>query len=383
MKKLFSLIFASLMCMHSVCAQTAEPQYTTQRLSRLMADVQTMAASQKKHAVTVLPSDTLKRIPSISEYVDVVIRHDAVHPELINHIGLALPPIESIGDYSKIPVLQFVERYLLELLVADDEDVANDLHVNHVELFSDMLTGTPKQMLRKALKEMTEPTTLFIQQETQKYRVEFVKNNSKLLSVAMPTRYDLILGQTKDEAEEAFAALLSAEAVKPVTSQGMRIEEATIRQDSLVYVYNDSWYMSNDIKATCYVLPVEDGTFAPIYDENHRSESVINLFNYPMDFGPNASITFKMYHGTKKAEMSLAKLLECMRQQGCVIYTGLTNADSKGHFQGTAYAVNEALGYHHQMRFDVPASATYRPKQTPVTVELTTYIPTHNVRGVQ
>lgn len=384
MRPLFSLILTSLLCLHAVSVQAVDAQYSSQRLQRLMQAVQTVATSSKRHAVTVLPSDTLQHVPTISEYVDVVIRHDAARPQVVNHIGLALPPIESIGDYSQIPVLQFVERYLLELLVSDDEDARNDLHVNHVELYSDKLTGTPRQMLRKALKEMDASTQLSIEQENQKYRVVFLKNSLVLLSVSMPARYDLILGQTKDEAEEAFAAHLSNEALKPLAHQGLAIKEASLRADSLIYIYNEyNWYMSPDIKGTCYLLPMQGGGFAPIYDENHRSESVINLFNYPMDFGPDADITFKMYHGKRKAQMSLAKLMECLRQQGCTIYTALTEADDKGHYHGVVYAVNQMMGYHHQLSFDAPPSVTYRPKQAPVVVELTTYVPTHNVSGMK
>lgn len=378
MKRYFFLSIMLIIGYLPLFAQIEQWQYFSHRQARIKEQLQ--ALDKKK---PILITDTLVRVPAVSEEVDVVLLHDSANPAKLVHVGLALPPIGKVDDFSGMPVLAFLERYLLELLVTDDDiDLENDLKINKVRLFSETLTGSSRQILKKALKAMDETTGLQISQQGMSYHVTFVQaDGSKFLSMDFPARYDLILGLTKDEAEEKMVALLSdslvsCEALKRIPCDTTRYEEQQMHLD------NESWYMAKSFQSTTYLVGLE-GEYRPVFGEKHRMRSIMNLFNYPADYGVKAKVTFSLYHGKATGEIPLSRLLQYLRDSGYTLYTGVSGVDGRGHIKGTAYAVNLALGCHHQLSYDVPRTLTYQPEASPVEIKMRLYIPIYNFKGLK
>lgn len=389
MKRFFFLSIMLVVSVMSLFGQAEQWQYSSHRQARIMEQLQ--ALDKKK---PILITDTLVRVPAVSEEVDVVLLHDSLNLAKLTHVGLALPPIGKVDDFSGMPVLAFLERYLLELLVTDDDiDLENDLKINKVRLFSETLTGSKRQIIKKALRAMTEKTSLQISQEGMTYHVTFLQpDGSRFLTMDFPARYDLILGLTKDEAEEAMVALLSditsgeelTTEISANAGAGMkRIPCDTTRYDQQqMHLDNESWYMSKSIQSTTYLVG-QEGEYRPVFGEKHRMRSIMNLFNYPADYGVKANVTFSLYHGKAAGEIALSRLLQYMRDSGYTLYTGISGVDGRGHTRGTVYAVNLTLGCHHQLSYDVPRTITYLPEASPVEIKMRLYIPIYNFKGLK
>ena len=158
------------------------------------------------------------------------------------------------------------------------------------------------------------------------------------------------------------------------------IEDLVMTSDSL-YVMDNGWYLIEKIHSSSYYEKQGD-MLSLTFNDNRRIESTYNLFNSGADFHAMATLTQNMYGGKRSFNVSVIRIMQALRQQGCTIYTGIKNIDANG-ISGTVYAVNQAMGYQHQLTFMMPYDVLYSKKPHPINIEMYSYIPIHNFMGTR
>ena len=352
-------------------------QANTECATKRMSDI---VKSLEKHGMEVNGQSYSQRVKALSPDVEVYVLCDSTG--MVRHAGYKLPMLPALGDYGSIPELRFVARYLLELmLIEDDIDLNNEVKVNHVRIFSETATGSLRQIVRKSLEKMKPETSVLLNFQQGNYDVVFVQGGKKLLSVKFPARYDLIMGVTKPEAEEGIPYLL-AQADTTSLNVNIPMEEDLIMTEDSLYVLDDNgWYLVDKIHSSSY-YEKQGNNLSLVFGDKHRPESAYNLFNSGADFHLMAQLTQNMYKGKRTFDVSVIRLIQALRQQGCTIYTGIKNIDSKG-VSGTVYAVNQSMGYQHHLSFTMPYDVLYSKTPHPVIIEMRSYVPIHNFIGTR
>lgn len=372
MKDMFKSLLTTVVIFLAAATLQASTECATRRLSDIVKSLQ-------KHGMVVNKQSVSQRVKTLCPEADVYVLCDSTG--MVRHAGILLPMMPTLGEYGSIPEIRFVERYLLELLlIEDDVDLNNEIKVNHINIFSETATGTMRQIIKKALGKMKPETSVLLDFQQGNYGVNFVQQGKKLLSMKFPARYDLIMGMTKPEAEEGIPYLLSQADTTITDTFIPSIDDVTMTKDSL-YMMDNGWYLVENIHSSSY-YEKQDNKLSLVFGDAHRVESAYNLFNSGIDFHIMASLTQNMYKGKKTYKVSIIRLMQALRQQGCAIYTGIKNVDAKG-ISGTVYAVNQTLGYQHQLTFTMPYDVVYSKTPHLVEIEMYSYIPIHNFIGTR
>lgn len=320
-----------------------------------------------------------QRVDKLTSTVDVIATVDEDH--IVSHIGFALPMTDALGSFAKIPTICFFERYLLQLmLIPNDLEISAKMKIESVTIHSDICTGNTRQVIRQALRDMTPATSVVVDQQNRKYTISCLKDGKVLLSIAFPARYDLIMGLSKPEAEDAFSSLL-ARTDTTLNDTELPDIDYMEKNDKGLYTIDEGWYITEKLQSTSYFKADDAGKVSPVFDDKFRIESVYTLFNFPASFGIQAHVKQRAYHGNRSFDLPLAQLLKCMRDEGCILYTGITDISQEG-FSGTIFAVNQSMGFQHQLRFKIKPQL-FQKVNTSKSIDITmyNYIPIHNYKG--
>ena len=123
----------------------------------------------------------------------------------VNHIGFELFD-RTVMEQNPSPVYTFVERYLLELLLTD-----NDEGMRHLLEESKVMArlGQNNRLLTHArllsvLREMNSAHSFIITTDNSRYTMVWYHDKEMLFSLRFPIQYELIWGMNKVEAENLF-----------------------------------------------------------------------------------------------------------------------------------------------------------------------------------
>lgn len=302
----------------------------------------------------------------------------------IDHIGLALFP-ESIVRENPSPVYRFVERYLLELYLPQEQPTPEQrLKEDNVTLhFPSNPGGSLRDDIARHLPRLDEHTSLLVLTDNHRYSVSIYRGERALFVMRFPIRYELLWGMNKVEAENGFyEALLRYRAPRATAVPPLAAAQASALQpdgDGCLVLTGNSYVIAAVNNDRFYRLD-PDGTCRPVLDRTHAEESLRNLFLMPdLAAGITASVTQRMYRRrTLQFDIPLHHLLSFCRTAGCQAYVGIETCTAE-RVTGTVILLNPSLGYCHQLSFETDIGILDHPRRHKMSLELYAFVPTHNI----
>ena len=302
----------------------------------------------------------------------------------IDHIGLALFP-ESIVRENPSPVYRFVERYLLELYLPQEQPTPEQrLKEDNVTLhFPSNPGGSLRDDIARHLPRLDEHTSLLVLTDNHRYSVSIYHGERALFVMRFPIRYELLWGMNKVEAENGFyEALLRYRPPRATAVPPLAAAQASALQpdgDGCLVLTGDSYVIAAVNNDRFYRL-APDGTCRPVLDRTHAEESLRNLFLMPdLSAGITASVTQRMYRRrTLQFDIPLHHLLSFCRTAGYQAYVGIETCTAE-RVTGTVILLNPSLGYCHQLYFETDIGILDHPRRHKMSLELYAFVPTHNI----
>lgn len=299
--------------------------------------------------------------------------------KVTDHIGIKLFAPEMMAE-QHTDIFRFTERYLLELLLAETDQLALDrLRLERIRLSSDIpMTGKFRRDLQTIAAAFSPHLSFYLSSVGNRYRLQCTDGQQNILTLEFPARYELITGYTKLEAENAvYMALLTYQPAATDTLAESDFQEKTPG----IYTLNEDYYMMEDIVSTAYYQK-EGNSFRPLFSASYPAESVCNLFNAETDLGVKAEVTQNLYGNKSNTyEIALHRLTSYLRFQGCQLYTAIQRME-KEKIHGAWMAVNPELGYQHIFTFTLNKSFFAGAKEKPIKVKMFSYVPIHNIASI-
>ena len=327
--------------------------------------------------------DCLTVQTSIIDGYTITISHNAFQE--ICHIGFKLFP-SVLTKQNPSPVYQFVERYLLELfLLRDDNAINRQLYEDKVSVrFRGERRKDVHTALLKVLSELKTNVSLSITTDNSHYSVLWTEKDHPLLYLRFPIQYELLWGMNKKEIESHFYPdLLISSSV--VTGQEDSLSVSSENMQNIGnnrFVWNGEWYAVRSVNTNRYYEQLPDGSYSLIYSLNRPEESVRNLLVLPYDRSVTAIVNQKLYGGKNLSfEIPLIQLLNFCRQEGCEIFVGIEECDSK-KIRGMMILLNRSFGYNHVMHFNAGPRMLEHPEKYKIEIQLYAYVPTHNIHSL-
>lgn len=304
--------------------------------------------------------------------------HQSQHG-VIDHIGIKLFD-RKITEKQHPHIFYFVERYLLELLLADsDASVQDKLRLERVKLSSDLpLSNALRKDLRTLTDAFSGDLSFYLNNTNNRYTLSCMNGQRTILSIEFPARHELITGYTKLEAENTiYMELLAHKPTIPIPTATTDLYEKSLG----IYVENDNYYMMENIVSTIYYEKNAE-TYLPVFSQSLPVESICNLFNSAIDYGAAAEITQSLYGNRSNTyEVPLARLTSYLRSQKCILYTAIQRME-KEKIHGALMAVNTELGYQHVFTFTLERNIISQIKNQRIKMKMFSFVPIHNISSI-
>ncbi len=297
----------------------------------------------------------------------------------IDHIGIRLFDRQMMEKQGS-PIFLFVERYLLELMLADsDAAVQERLRMEHVKLSSDLpMSGSYNKALRPLVDAFSDQLSLYLSQTGNRYILSCRNGQQTVLSLEFPTRYELIAGFTKLEAENSIYQEIIMH--KPAPSAEVSASLLSEKNPG-VYTANEDYYMMEDIVSTRYYEKTGD-SYRPIFASNKLVESICNLFNSDIDYGAMAEVNQSLYGNKNHTyKLPLRQLTSFLQAQKCTLYTTIQRIE-KDKIYGAVMAINQELGYQHLLTFTLEKAIIPQIKNQQISIKMFSYVPIHNLSSI-
>ena len=279
----------------------------------------------------------------------------------ICHIGYAMVN-PALRNAEQLPLLNFVERYLLELDLPSDFSRGVRLNRDKVEY--------------KAAANVV-PSSIgyndgFAYQviELKSYRVTWERDGKPLLTLAFPMDAQLLLGCNAIELERNLVKNLSL--TPNVKTKLSEISEEALKGRSDSYL---DPLITNKIYAN-----KKGGKYELVYNNSNIHQSVCKfaLTGYSPSVIP-LNLTVDLYgYNKKELQLTYPQLIRFLKEEGCSIYFGIKTR-SETMVEGTLFAVQKNLGYCHVVKLDIPTSIFNAQPIGKVSARIYAYIPQHNV----
>lgn len=273
----------------------------------------------------------------------------------VDHIGRQLFS-DHVRARGRIPVLNFLERYFLQLKYPPQVKTASMMARDDEFFFVKGSLATIDKLL---------PTDNFsFSNDRHHYQASWSRNGKTLLSVFFPVEYELISGENKIEAENNLMGDILRTQV-----DSLHIGEVRESQESATYL---SEFFSNRIYTD------EDSTLVISGRSPFQSASNIMLSLRAAE-GFQLKIT-QVSYGFKRNVFTvpLQQWIAFCRNSGCELYFGVEDISEEGDVQAVVLAVNELENYNHVLSVQIPADMIAQ-RQGTVDGRLYPFIPTHNV----
>jgi len=293
---------------------------------------------------------------------------------IIDHIGIHLFNREQIRDKDMSVVLDFVERYLLELiLIKDKSRIAGKLREDKVTLeYGDF----------PALKKITESLLLEItQSDSRKYRISWTDktDNRIIYALSFPMYYELMLGMNKIEIENNLAEEIKAQVYNIKVTEPVRKENLIPVPQTKYYIKQGEKYILETLNSNLYYIKSQDGTFSLLFDEKFPVESLSNLMisddvenNYSLNITQN-----KYGQNVANFTVPLKQWIRYCLNVGCTAYFGLESQD-ENQIKASVVMENKKLAYNHVLYIIFDKTQLSKANGI-INAKLHAYIPTHNV----
>lgn len=380
-----------------VCIAYASPSFYTQRLKCIA------------QAVGVQLPDTLqpeKEYAGIWTFKQRSLRVRTNAFGDVTHIGYCLFDERMYTHYEYQTVLDFAERYALELTLGKDEELRQRLRI------TDKVTCVEGSL--SMLDDISPRTPVTIdQRQLRMFRIKWTLDEKTILTLSFPADFQLISGANAIELEKMFER--DVQRIVPLTQEDMLINwndvpvvslSAMVLHDALEKkLFGKKQFVSKDPGPVVYTTNAPDGLLMAnqgIYLNGQiRSDVMLvqkkgkrMLFSstvLPIPSVRNLLLTGQFptivplkltidCYGNKKQHLdgiSLQQFVGLCRMEGCELYVGIKQKTDTA-ISATVFAVNRAMAYNHVLSVNVPLRV-FQEANVPISGTLYTYIPLQNV----
>lgn len=290
---------------------------------------------------------------------------------VVTHIGFRFFPDE-LKSKNK-DVLEFIERYFLELSCCSDYNQRNQKMQDDKFIF--LLGNYPECY------SLVEGTDFKLSKVNDRYyEATWSKDGTDKLSVAFPIWCELLTGMPLNEIQKTLY-----QSVKESPDSLQLIEDLTdmIKLEDNIYGTNPvKHYELAELINRCYYLKNDSLEFSAIYDTCHFNYSIANLFHIP-NLGHGRELQIKQYlYGFKSMTFTVgvSEWVNYCLNEGMNVYFAVEN-ETIENIKAVVLAENKNLGYNHLLSITVPRDFISNPT-VKLSATLNAFIPTHNVRNL-
>lgn len=342
-------------------------------------------------AATPYHTDRLHRIAtalniSVSDYLSVNAEIDSVavynkrniHIKTntfgeISHIGYNMFSSEMHALYDNATLLDFVERYLLELdLVLDGKNVETRMSVDQVSLVKGKMS---------TLYSITPNTDFSFMVENLKrhfYKLTWIISNGEEVCLSIPADCQLIIGANAIELE--YIAEREIQRMIAITDDALLPDwsNAKMYRSGDLLIVDGGSYMNRMIRGDLYLTEQEGEPrlLCSPYSPNRSISNIMLTGIFKRELPMNLTIN---KYGNKKVslDITLQQFISFCQTEKCKLYFGI-KAVQKDVLSGTLFAYNEDLGYTHMLSVQFPLKNLQEENQ-PILSIAYVYIPLKNI----
>lgn len=288
----------------------------------------------------------------------------------ISHIGYKLFNNQLMEAYGPSPVFDFMERYLLELdLPQDDKTLQQRMEVDNV-VISEGNAG----MLR--LVDENTPFSI----EAMKRRAYRVTWTVKGQPLTLGFQADCQLMQGCDVVEKEANLVRDMPRCTAVKAGDIlatwKDAKASVAGD--VKMLDDGRYLSNLISRKLFMRSIHGKDELLCTRKSvAASASNIMLTGLAAKAIPMTLAVDRYGYNTDTIMVTLQQFVAFCHREGCKAYMGVKSISDK-ELQGTLFILNEALAYNHVLSFAFPLGLL-QGRDEPIAAKVYAYIPLQNV----
>lgn len=289
---------------------------------------------------------------------------------VITHLGIRLFD-SAFKKAAGKELCDFAERYLLEQLVATEEERAILSAEDGVQIEGD---------LRQTVAAGGEARFAIDQTLGESYWLTWRLHDEELFSIRFPACWELVSGENKIELENGFKRkLIDFRDPTPLPAvDEARLEKTTTRD---VLVFKRGFYMIPQMESALYYRMGSNGPEL-LRERGHAAETLVNLLSVPaLGAGCTVELTQQLYgFRSETYDAPLDRLIGFCLASGCRPYVGIEESDEE-RIVATLLMVNAEWGYNHIFRIVLDREQLDR--ETPrLQAALNVYAPTHNLENL-
>lgn len=289
----------------------------------------------------------------------------------VSNVGYQLFSNELLQAAGNEPVMEFIERYLLELdLSLDGRTPKQRMDIDKVVLTKGTLA---------MLHQVTPQTPFAINKLKRRfYQVKWTVNKHEV-ALTIPADCQLFIGGNAIDLEAMMVRDLPR--IKP---QQMHFVPAMLNGLKMSHSDNDNYlakgesYLSDAIQNSLYLIRIH-GKQELVCSQRNAAKSISNImltgvFNrqLPMDL-----VVDKYGYKQDTLHIILQQFINYCQREHCKLFFGIKGIKS-GILSGTLFALNEKAAYNHVLSVNVPVSII-SGKQAPIKATVYAYVPLQNV----
>lgn len=283
----------------------------------------------------------------------------------VEHIGFKLFN-RDITQKSETVLYDFIERYMLEKVAAENTDHAIRLALDNV-IFN---AGTPNDVLRFSGDEEFS----FSRESFKDYSIEWKRNGKTILSVTFDMDYQLLTGCNAIQLEEVFLKRLTRFKAKERTT----IADIEEFPNDNYYIKQGESFLADAIRNDLY-FQHKEGKWELISGSKEAYKALSNTMLCSNTEGEYLLELQLDKYGYKESSCSvnLKALQQLCEEEGCTAYFGIKEK-KEDRYTGTLFMVNDQSGYAHMLSVQVPIDAINKKKGV-LKGRLFVYIPLQTV----
>jgi len=197
--------------------------------------------------------------------------------------------------------IQFVERYILELVLWEDDTlITNRLLADKVQLnWMNELWGSPTfNKIQAIFPALNSGTTLKLVCDAEKCKAAIVNNSGNLLELSFRKNRQLITGKDKVEYGTELAAQLKSFTSTKSHKTVSILETELEKQEGNIWIKRDtSFYVIESLNQNMYLSKNHRGDFSLVHEKALECESLTNMLLYPeyLSCNPQMEVEHRVY----------------------------------------------------------------------------------------
>jgi hypothetical protein len=334
------------------------------------------------HAKYLIDHDTIMVCPEISENKSFVIQYNERHQ--VSHLGISMFSKE-IKEIINEPVCDFIERFLLELVLAADSKEITSL-LDHHGIF--MQRNGRKfgegnvNSIHAILNEIEDPVSFTLSKNEKSYIAAWEYGLQNLFTLQFPLNRELITGTNKLEADNVLFDQLQDTNCTNLSgfTNYMADDTQLTSNDGTIYICKGESFILDIINENTYYKKADKG-YQPVFDANYPGESLSNLFLGNLENNNlKIHVTHSMYGNyNPEFEMKLNDFI-CFFKNDFKVYTASYQKES-GVINSTVVFQNKQYDYIHLLIISTNKETIFNGNGV-LSASFRSNIPQHNINSL-